>query len=119
MRAINARMRHAQLGDDHMHDALLRVIDPEVHDASSVRIFLQTLHHAARLGIRNTGAAPFAILCRHVVVGECQGLRRPHDGAAFSGQPVERIERPLAHGAHYSPGIHHTLRACSTVATSK
>ena len=91
----HARLRKAQLGSDHMHDALLRVIDSPVHDPCATGVGCKLIDHVARFRIACRSTAKLTPSGRHIVVGEGERLRRPAHRAAGSLQPIKRVERPL------------------------
>ena len=88
-------LRQAELGADDVHDALTRVIDPQVQDAVLARVVFEKLDHAADFRVGDAGDPTAATHRWHVVIGRSESLPGPANFAAFLGERTESVERPF------------------------
>ena len=88
----------AELGPDHVHDALLRMLQTVViFDVVGAGILREQIEHVAHFGIGDGGRALRAIARRHVMVGGRECLPRLAHLEAFRGERAERVERSFVH----------------------
>jgi hypothetical protein len=83
---------HAQLGPDHVHDALVRRADRVDRDAELGAVALQRLDLDARELVADLVGARRAV-GRHVVVGRGERAVRPANRAPGQAQRLERLRR--------------------------
>ena len=88
----HAGLGDAQLGADHMHDALPRGADRVGRDAELLAVALERLHLNSAQMVRDLGRHGGAV-GGHVVVGSRKGAIRATDLAAGKPETVEGLRR--------------------------